>query len=109
MSDGFKRTDRVNKQFARILAEAFLHVEDNRLRQINITRVNVTADLRDAKVYYTLMQPTPGIEKVLVRAQGFLRSELARRSDMRIVPRLHFYYDDTMDHIRLIESLRGKE
>ena len=109
MSDGFKRTDRINKQFARLLAEALIQVEDKRLRQVNVTRVKVSADLREAKVYYTLISPTPGIEKILMHAQGFLRSELARRSDMRLVPRLTFYYDDTMDQIRLIESIRGKE
>ena len=108
MADNFKRTDRVNKQLARFLAEALLHVEDNRLRQVNITRVVVTADLRSAKVYYTLITPVPDIKTVLNRAQGFLRAELARRSKTRLIPELFFYYDDTMDQIRAIESLRGK-
>lgn len=105
MADTFKRTDRINKQLARLLAETLLHVEDKRLRQVNITRVQATGDLRSAKVFYTVMVPTPRIEKVLSSAAGFLRAELARRAKLRVTPELLFYYDDTSDQIRLIESL----
>ena len=105
MADSFKRTDRLNKQFARLLAETLLQVEDKRLRQVNITRMKVAPDLRSAKVYYTVMTPIEGIEKVLKSAQGFLRAELARRSKMRLVPALNFHYDDTSEQISMIESL----
>lgn len=105
MADSFKRTDRVNKQLARLLAEVLLQVDDKRLRQVNITRIKAAADLRSAKVFYTLIMPTPGIEKVLSSAAGFLRAELARRAKMRLIPELHFHYDDTAEQIRMIELL----
>jgi ribosome-binding factor A len=106
MPTSFKRTDRVNKQIARLLAEVLLtKTEDERLKQVNITRVQVAADLRTAKVFYTLITPTPGIDKVLTSAKGFLRTELARSLKMRSTPELFFHYDDTLDQIRLIESL----
>ena len=108
MADSFKRTDRLNKQFARLVAEVLLQVEDKRLRQVNVTRMKVAPDLRTAKVYYTVMTPVEGIEKVLKSAQGFLRAELARRSKMRVIPELHFHYDDTAEQIQMIESLFKK-
>jgi ribosome-binding factor A len=106
MTGSFKRTDRVDKQLARLLAEVLLtRTEDERLKQVNITRMKCAADLRTAKVFYTLITPVPGIEKILSSARNFLRAELAHRSKMRITPELHFHYDDTADQIRAIESL----
>jgi ribosome-binding factor A len=102
----FKRTDRVGKQVARMLSEILLtRTEDSRLKQVNITQVKVSADLRSAKVFYTLITPVPEIEKILSSAKHFLRSELARRLDMRMTPDLNFHYDDTVDQMRMIDAL----
>jgi ribosome-binding factor A len=110
MPAAFKRTDRVNKQLARLLAEILQHKpEDERLKQVNVTRVKVSPDLRSAKVFYTVITPTPDIDKALANAKGYLRAELSRSmTTVRITPELHFYYDDTMDQIKLIESLINK-
>ncbi len=110
MSANFKRTDRVNKQIARLLSEILLRTsEDERLKQVNITQVKVASDLRTAKVFYTMITPVPDIEKILSGAKHFLRSELAHRLKMRATPELHFYYDDTADQISMIESLIKKD
>lgn len=80
---------------------------------ISVTKVNVTPDLGLAKVY---ISPFP--VKDLKALMGFInankssvRNELGSRvrNQLRIVPELAFYIDDTLDYIEGIEkSLRGE-
>ncbi len=111
MSPEFKRTDRMNRQIAKLLSEILLReTQDPRLHKINITRVVMAPDMGSAKVYYTLLMETEGITKALENAQGFLRSQLAKRLMMRRTPSLHFYFDETLMKARRIEDLlNGKK
>jgi len=73
-------------------------IRDPRVGMVSITDVEVSRDMSHAKVYATVL----GIETkadaeesmtVLNRAAGFLRTQLARNSNARTTPRLHFYFD----------------
>jgi ribosome-binding factor A len=106
MSMDFQRNDRLNKQIARMLAEILLReTSDPRLQKINITRVEVTADLSHAKVYYTLIQEDPTVTQAIIKALGFFRSQIAQRLSLRTVPQLKFLYDDRLVKARRIEDL----
>lgn len=106
MSDGFHRNDRLNKQIARMLAEILLReTSDPRLQQMNITRVEVTADLAHAKVYYTLVEDDPSVAQALSKAAGFFRSQIAQRLSLRTVPQLKFLIDERLLKARRIEDL----
>lgn len=92
------------------LAEALLHhVRDPRLREVNLTRVRLTPDLRLATVYFLLIsEDKGGREAALVgleKATPFLRRHIASTMQLRYTPALRFFYDDEMDEARRIDSL----
>lgn len=111
MAKEYSRTQRVADHLQRELAGLIQHaVRDPRLGMVSITGVDVSRDLGHAKVYYTLMEADSGAEaeqatEVLNNAAGFLRSELSRDSSMRSVPRLRFYFDNSVGRGRYMEDL----
>jgi ribosome-binding factor A len=95
----YKRADRVADQLrievADILAKKS---KDPRLHCVTVTNVEVTSDLRMARVYVTLLGPQddePGIMKALNSAAGFVRSEIGRRLELRYTPEIKFWLDST--------------
>lgn len=112
MAKDSTRTRRIAEQIQRELAELVrLELKDPRVGLITLTDVEVTNDHEHAKVYFTLMGNQQQVEettKGLQRAAGFLRSQLAHRMQLRIVPDLRFVYDTSvergMDLSRLIDE-----
>ena len=83
-------------------------VRDPKLRDLHISRVELSDDLRHAKVYYTLplgSDKTAAITKSLQKAKGFMRSHLAKQLNLRFTPDLHFWYDETVEKVEEIEKL----
>lgn len=83
-------------------------VRDPRLRDIRISRVELSDDLRHAKIYYTSPLGSSGSEAVktrLVKAGGFMRSHLAKVLNLRFTPELHFWYDETVEKVEKMERL----
>lgn len=83
-------------------------VRDPHLREITISRVELSDDLRHAKVYYTMFQgqATPEqVRKSLEKATGFMRSHLARTLNLRYTPELRFWYDEELVEVERIERL----
>ena len=111
MGREFERTERVghflHKELARLLQST---VRDRRVAQVNITGVEVSRDLSHAKVFFTLMSDVSAAERnevsaVLTKVSGFLRSELAKASTMRTVPRIAFRFDESVGRGRDMETL----
>ena len=81
---------------------------------ISVTKVNVTSDLSQAKVYLSVF-PNAKREELLKGIKfnaAMIRHELAQRTrnQLRRVPDLLFYADDSLDYIENIDnSLRGKD
>jgi len=105
----YKRTDRVGQNMLELLASMLLvDVKDPRVSQVQLMAVDVTSDLRYAKVFYILLdkrEPDPEAQDGLQRAAGFLRRELGDRLTMRYVPELKFEYDQSVERGRRIEDL----
>lgn len=83
-------------------------VKDPRVSQVQLMAVDVTSDMRYAKVFYVLLdqrEPDPEAQEGLERAAGFLRRELGDRLTMRYVPELKFEYDQSVERGRRIEDL----
>jgi ribosome-binding factor A len=71
-------------------------MRDPRVRDVTITRVVVTPDMREAKIYVSVMGDTPQQNLCLhglQSARGFLQSKLAERIETRYTPRLQFILD----------------
>lgn len=89
--------DEVHKELANILRE----VKDPRVKDafVSVTAVDVTPDLKYAKVYYSALRGDPKeVAKGLKAASGFMRSQIAQRLNLRITPELSFYVDDSISH-----------
>ncbi|MDP2830116.1 MAG: 30S ribosome-binding factor RbfA [Sulfuricellaceae bacterium] len=111
------RPRRVADQIQRELAELLqLELKDPRVGMVTVTEVEVTSDYSHAKVFYTLLDQNHPLEETrlgLERAAGYLRSQLAKRLLLRIVPQLHFVFDASVErgvHLsHLIEQAVSQE
>lgn len=109
MAKDFSRTQRVAEQIRRDLAELLrVEVKDPRIGFITLTDVEVTTDFSHAKVYFTSMNGTEGLEDILAglrKASGFLRRELGRRLRIHTLPELHFQYDPSVERGAALSAL----
>jgi ribosome-binding factor A len=105
------RQERVEEAIREALAEVFLFTfKDPRLPAVfNLTKVKVTPDLQQAKVYFTQMPDEDAdVEETLVAldsGRGFLRSQVAQKVRLRYTPELVFYYDRGQRQQEKIEAL----
>ena len=109
MAKDYSRAMRVGEQMRRELAELLrMEVKDPRIGFISLTEVHVTPDFAHAKVYFTSMTGSEGVDEILAglrRASGFLRRELARRIRIHSSPELHFIYDASVERGAQLSAL----
>jgi ribosome-binding factor A len=75
-------------------------IRDPRVGQITVTDVDVSLDGSFARVYFTRLGEDNDkelLEKILNNAQGFIRSQIAKNLNMRVMPNIAFKYDDTLE------------
>ena len=106
-----KRQQKVGRQIQKDLGEIF-QKEANHLTQgafVTITAVRVTPDLGIARAYLSFLQKKNRTEllKNIQENTKFLRQKLADRvrHQLRIVPHLQFYIDDTAEYAAKIDLL----
>jgi ribosome-binding factor A len=93
------RSRRVAEQIHHELTDILCReMKDPRVGHVTISAVDVSSDLEHAKVWYTVFEgESPEIARALARAAGFLRSELSQRMRLRVVPKLTFQYDKSIE------------
>ena len=80
-----------------VAATLELQVKDPRLGMITITDARITADLREATVFYTVLGDAAaqaGTAAALESAKGLLRSTVGKALGLRHSPSLAFVHDD---------------
>lgn len=82
--------------------------KDPRLSAVTVSEVRMTADLRQARVFFRLLGS--GVDRTVVqraldRATPFLRTAAGRSLGLRVTPTLQFEYDTTPDTARRVEEL----
>ena len=105
----FERTDRIASEIMRE-AERIIRedVSDPRTQcMFSITHVDVTRDLRYAKVYVSVyeQEKREPMMKALRSAAGFIRHNIGRRVQLRYTPELLFELDTTIEYGVHIASL----
>ena len=67
---------------------------------ISVTKVKVTPDLRYARVYVSMINEKnkKATLAALKKSAGYIRSEIARKINLRITPELVFELDDSMEY-----------
>jgi ribosome-binding factor A len=104
-SRAIRIAERIREELSTIL---IMKSVDPRLAGLSVTDVTVDRELAFAEVYVCALdgsQHAEGYLSALEHAQGFLRSELARRVDLRSFPRLRFHWDPTLEKADVIERL----
>ena len=109
----FARSERVAQMINRHLAVILRsQVKDPRVSGLTITEVEVTKDLRQAKVFVTsMLDEDVDIDATMAaveRASGFLRRSLAAELEMRHCPTLIFKYDNSISQGARMSALIDK-
>src|SRR5688500_17642457 len=109
MAKNFSRAVRVGDQIQKELSDLIrLEVKDPRVRMVTVTAVDVASDYSHAKVFVTSLDNTNPIEDTLVglnNAAGFLRNALFHQLKLRVIPQLHFVYDESIERGARLSSL----
>lgn len=105
------RLQRVSHQIKDELSLIFLHkIHDKKFGLVTVTNVKVTPDLREARIYLSVFEKELR-EELLSKVnelKGMIRTELAHKIQLRYVPELFFFIDDTLDYVEKIENLFKK-
>ncbi len=105
----FKRSHRVGESIHKEISSLLIKgLKDPRVGFVTITAVEVTSDLRYARVYFSVMGDESALKKTLEGLKSsipFLRRHLGRQLRMRYVPELQFRYDESLEYGNRIESL----
>lgn len=103
------RLTRISERIRQELSEIILlESSDPRLKGVTITGAEVDRELFFAEIYVCALEGSQRSQEVLSgleHAQGFLRSELAHRMELRVFPRLRFHWDPTFERADQIERL----
>jgi len=110
-----KRQERIQKLLQRDLGEIFQrelgHVTKKTM--VTVTKVNVTPDLTIARVYLSLFACSDKVAlmKAVARNAKEIRGRLGERirHQLRAIPELHFFEDDSLDYIDRIDHLLNPE
>ena len=107
------RRGRINDEVQKELAMILREVKDPRVSDafISVTAVEVTPDLKFAKVYYSAMQgDKKEVAKGLKSSAGYIRRQLAQRLNLRMTPELTFCEDHSIAHgAHISKLLNGSE
>lgn len=108
----FSRRQRVAGEIQKDLGELIAtRLKDPRVRMVTITEVDVSPDLKHAKVYVGVFDivsasdTAPDVLAGLKRASGFLRRELGKRLRLRTLPELRFQLDRTERDAQHLEDV----
>lgn len=104
----YGREERVGAEIRRELAQLLRdEARDPRLASVTVQEVRVVRDLSHAKVYFTMMDTSQAkaTESALNKASAFFRRRLAEIMNLRVVPRLAFTYDKSIETGNRLASL----
>lgn len=114
----FSRSERVAEE----IKKAVSHIINNEIKDprvsglISVTKVEMTKDLRHAKIFLSIYGEESEKQKVfegLKNAEGFIRKELAHRVRMKFFPEISFKIDESIEygiHIyKLLEEVQKQE
>ena len=104
-----RRAERVGEAVREVIADLLLRdIKDPRIGMITLTTVELTDDLKHAKVYFSCVGDAAARQRSLDglhSAAGFIRSQVTRRLKLRHAPEMLFYFDPTLEVADRLASL----
>ncbi len=102
------RQDRINEEMFKEAAQIMRTVKDPRISEafVSVTGVEVTPDLKYAKIYYSSLRgDKKEVKRGLAAASRYIRGQLARNLNLRITPELTFCEDESIARGARIEKI----
>jgi len=107
-----KRATRVGDQILRFVAELLMNkIRDPRVKSVTLTGVNLSNDLKNARIFFSVMGSESDIKealKGLESAKGFIKRQLGSGLGLRYVPDIIFDHDPTLATGNRLEQLFKK-
>jgi ribosome-binding factor A len=115
---GYKRADRVGDLIREEIAGMLLRgdIKDPRLGFVTITHVKMSPDLKEARAYFSQLGTEKDVASSLEglnSASGYIRRALAKKLNLKYIPHITFFFDETLeysDHIeKVLRDIKGGE
>ena len=107
MAEGI-RPERVAESFKEVLAQEIQRLKDPRVGFVTVTAVDVSPDLRHARVYFTVLGDESDDRRTsagLRSASKHLRAALGRKVRLKFLPELEFVHDESIARGDRVEEL----
>ena len=106
---GQLRVEKVQELMKQEISQIILReLKDPRIGFVTVTSVECTGDLREAKVYVSLMGSESQVKACwsgLNSSLGFIRREIGKRIRLRVTPEISFALDKSLDYSAHIQEL----
>ncbi len=104
-----RRVERVAEAVREVIAEMLLRdIKDPRIGMITLTAVELSPDLKYAKVFFSCVADEAGRQRSLSglrSAAGFIKAQVARRLKLRFAPEITFLFDATVEEADRLATL----
>ncbi len=105
----YTRADRVSGLIQRTLSDILKkEISDPRIEAAVITDVEMSKDLKNARIYYCItggVRTPEEADQGFARAMGYIKRSLGEQLDLRYMPDLKFFYDESFDYGSRIDNL----
>ena len=106
----YQRSERVGELLTEVIADILREdIRDPRVTAVTITTAKVTKDLRQARIYFTILggasENKDSVLAGLKSALGFIRARVGKQLKLRFVPAIEFFYDESVDEAERIDNL----
>ncbi len=104
-----KRSVRVGDQIQKEVSVLLLErVKDPRVKGVTVTGARLSDDLKQARIYYSVMDPRDQVERAQVgldSARGFIKRQIGLRMGLRYVPEITFVHDTSLEKGSYMDKL----
>lgn len=104
----YKRSQRLSVLLKEEVADIIMNkIKDPRLGFITVTDLELSDDLRNAKVFISVLKAEDRTQslQILNEAKGFVRGEIAKRLRIKIIPTFEFVFDESIERGFRIDEL----
>ena len=109
MPKEFSRNRRVAVLLQRELAPLVQqYTQNSDMGMVTLSTIDVSPDLKNAKIFITCLGNTKGINEIVNVLNGHVgqfRHELAQMVILRVIPKLHFKFDHTLERANKLSAL----
>jgi len=111
----YKRSQRLSLLLREEIADIIMRrVKDPRLGFVTVTDVEMSEDLKTAKVYISVYEGDKDLTiEILNSAKGLIRNEVSKRIRVKFIPSIEFRIDRSVEHgdriDKLLKEIREKE